>query len=457
MNKIKYTILLCFGIFLTIPVVAQKFRTEYKLKEVVKDTVCVNMQTINSSRDDFMPFLIGKKTLVFTSDRKNTQEGQTLQYSEKVYWTTEKSRNEWTVPKKNGYTWNSDNNTALVGIGDVLYYFYRSYWKDNGEIFTAYRNPKANDKEPWKASDLKKMKRVCSSHDESSITPSHGDSVFFTSNRYGNYDIFLQFGEAGRAIPVEILNTGYEEKDVFFSFPNNTLYFSSNRPEGIGGYDIYRAEIVDNEFKKPELVPDTMINSSSNDRDFRWYNDSLMYLSSDRLMGLGGYDIYNIRVKTRRIFDTLQIEIPVVVDTIKDMKGELYAKLKELGLFPFKGEVQIGAYQYIPSLEKFLEKFPCIKTQNIRMDKIVVDDTITVHKFIIDTVYNDVDKAVDKQLEIEAMHCLPEEVFSDMPFIGMLDKDKNRFAIFWRKDELKDKKIFYIFKNGEQIWKTRLF
>jgi hypothetical protein len=454
MNKLKYTLFLYIGMLLIPSVNAQKFKTVLKVREVVYDTLCINMQTINSTRDDYAPFLIGKKDMLFTSNRKNVQEGQTLQYSEKVYWTREKSRNVWLVPRKNGYTWNSDNNTSLVGIGDALFYFCRSYWKDNGEIFTSIRDPKA--KEPWQASNLKKMNKICTEYDENSITPSNGDSVIFISKRKGNYDIYLQVGEA-RATPMDIFNTEFDEKDVFFSHPNQTLYFSSNRPGGVGGYDIYQSPIIDNQFVEPKLVGDTIINSSSDDRDFRWYNDSLMYLSSNRLMGLGGLDIYNVRVKSRNLYDTLLVEIPVIQDTIRDMKSELYAKLKELGLFPFKGEVQVGAYQYITSLEKFQERFPCIKVQKIRMDKIVVDDSITVHKYIVDTVYSDVEKAVNKQLEIEKMHCLPEEVFSDMPFVGVLDKKGNRFAIFWKKDEFTKNNVFYIFKNGTQIWKTRLF
>ena len=40
-----------------------------------------------------------------------------------------------------------------------------------------------------------------------------------------------------------------------------------------------------------------------------------------------------------------------------------------------------------------------------------------------------------------------------MPFIGLLDKKGKRFAIFWKKDEFENKKVFYIYSNGKQIWK----
>ena len=44
-----------------------------------------------------------------------------------------------------------------------------------------------------------------------------------------------------------------------------------------------------------------------------------------------------------------------------------------------------------------------------------------------------------------------------MPFIGVLDKEGNRFAIFWKKDEFVQKNIYYIFKNGKIVWKSRKF
>src|ERR1035437_8856691 len=109
MNNKRYTLFLYIGLLIMASVNAQKVnqpKYELKLREIVKDTVCVNMQTINSSKDDYLPFVVGKN-LLFTSNRKSTQEGQTEEFTEKVYWTTMKNKNVWTLPRKNGYKWNS--------------------------------------------------------------------------------------------------------------------------------------------------------------------------------------------------------------------------------------------------------------------------------------------------------------------------------------------------------------
>ncbi|MDR1679709.1 MAG: hypothetical protein LBR81_08040 [Prevotellaceae bacterium] len=426
-----------------------------------KDTLCINMQGINSVYDDYQPHVPGNKALLFTSNRKNTQETQTVEFSEKVYFTIEKrkskkgGKSKWTAPEKNGYTWNSDNNTALIAISPSHYYFYRCYWLDNGEIFTAKRI--ADRKNPWRASSLSRLTRISSDYDECSIAPLGGDSMLFVSNRNGNYDIFLQTGYQTRPVPE--LNTPSIENDLYFRPDTRTLYFSSNRADGVGGFDIYESVMHNGQFSPPRLLLDTVINTPADDRDFRKYNDSLMYLSSNRDGGMGGFDLYMIQVTTEPPLEPIVIELEdeyAPKDSIVDLRKQLYDKLKDLGLIPFRGEVQVGAYRYIKSLKAFEEKFPCITKENIRMDTILVDG-VTVHKFIIDTVYNDVDKAINKQLSIEAMHCLPDKVFADMPFIGMLDQKGNRYAIFWKKDDYANRNVFYIFKNGKQVWKNKLF
>jgi len=450
MNKIKHILFLCIFIFIVSSIFSQK-----------KEAVFVDMQMINSSQDDYLPFLIDEN-LFFTSNRRNVLEGQTLEYSEKVYFSS-KTDDDWTEAKKNGYKWNSDNNTALIGVTDSSYYFYRSYWKDNGEIFTAFR--KEDPEKPWKASRIKKLKNICTDDfDECSLTFIGEDSVLFVSNRSGSYDIFLQVGK-DKPVAMDVLNSEFDENDVFYCMQTKTLYFSSNRNGGIGGWDIYQSELSDNQFAEPTIIPDTMINTPFNDRDFRWYNDSTKYFSSDRPNGVGGLDIYELKInKTLDSIPPKKIIIPkkdtiipsVFVDTEKQKVDTLIQQLAKNDLLPFRGEVQFGAFRYIKSVEAFKTRFPCMRNENIRMDMLVVDG-IKIYKFILDTVYTDVDEALKKRKQVMDENCLPDKLMSDMPFIGMLDKEGNRFAIFWEKDEFVNEKVFYLFKNGKQVWKGRRF
>lgn len=78
----------------------------------------------------------------------------------------------------------------------------------------------------------------------------------------------------------------------FFS-ANNTLYFSSNRPGGFGGYDLYKSEMnAEGVFETAEKMPKP-INSVKDDFNFITKdNDSSGYFSSKRLKGKGDDDIY---------------------------------------------------------------------------------------------------------------------------------------------------------------------
>jgi outer membrane protein OmpA-like peptidoglycan-associated protein len=82
------------------------------------------------------------------------------------------------------------------------------------------------------------------------------------------------------------VNTEYNE--VFPFFINNTLYFSSDRPNGMGGLDIYQVNLFEENAKATLLS--NPINSSKD--DFGVYIDSLLtsgYFSSNRS---GNDDIY---------------------------------------------------------------------------------------------------------------------------------------------------------------------
>jgi hypothetical protein len=99
---------------------------------------------INSVADDYSPFLVDSM-LLFTSKRRNNREDKLLEYTEKVYYTLVADTSFGKV-KKFSYKANTDANSALVGVSDKYFFFYRSYFADNGEIFAAPRKQEINIK-----------------------------------------------------------------------------------------------------------------------------------------------------------------------------------------------------------------------------------------------------------------------------------------------------------------------
>ena len=72
---------------------------------------------------------------------------------------------------------------------------------------------------------------------------------------------------------------------------SNRLYFSSNRPGGYGGMDIYYVDVLGDKFTEPtNLGPD--INSEYNESFPYSYNDSIIFYSSDKADKGGKFDIY---------------------------------------------------------------------------------------------------------------------------------------------------------------------
>jgi outer membrane protein OmpA-like peptidoglycan-associated protein/tetratricopeptide (TPR) repeat protein len=77
-----------------------------------------------------------------------------------------------------------------------------------------------------------------------------------------------------------------------FTPDGKKFYFSSDRPEGFGGLDIYVAEINQSGQWTSAQNLGPSINTSGNEDAPFMYNDSLLYFGSDGHPGLGNYDIF---------------------------------------------------------------------------------------------------------------------------------------------------------------------
>ncbi len=132
------------------------------------------------------------------------------------------------------------------------------------------------------------------------------DSVYFSSNRGGNFDIMLVKKSSSAttdgwmnqnfttAVTIDSLNTTADEKCPFLF--RNIIVFASNRPGGLGGYDIYYSVYKKGQWSTPvNMGP--KVNSSSD--EFRPvlgsdanFSNLFMVFSSDKPGGSGGFDLY---------------------------------------------------------------------------------------------------------------------------------------------------------------------
>lgn len=105
---------------------------------------------------------------------------------------------------------------------------------------------------------------------------------------------FSQRGPSGWEEPVafEHNSTRYSIIHPTFSPDGNTLIFASDMPGGFGGYDLYRSQRTSSGWSAPENLGIT-VNSGYHEVYPRWSPKGDLYFASDRPNGLGGLDIYS--------------------------------------------------------------------------------------------------------------------------------------------------------------------
>ncbi|HPM87079.1 MAG: OmpA family protein [Bacteroidales bacterium] len=130
---------------------------------------------------------------------------------------------------------------------------------------------------------------------------SDGSYMYFTAcdrpGGRGSCDIyFSSFNDGKWSIPVNIgspVNTKYWESQPSVSADGKTLYFSSSRPGGFGGKDIWYTTRGDKGQWLPPKNMGSMINTPGDEMSpFIHFDGKTLYYSSDGLPGMGGFDIY---------------------------------------------------------------------------------------------------------------------------------------------------------------------
>ena len=127
-----------------------------------------------------------------------------------------------------------------------------------------------------------------------------GERLFFASNReggYGGMDLYMcKLVEGSWSEPLNLgADVNSDKNEVFpYIHADGTLYFSSNRPKGLGGLDIFYTRIDSTENYIKPISLGKPFNSDKDDFGIIVDTENKIgFFSSNRGGGLGGDDIYD--------------------------------------------------------------------------------------------------------------------------------------------------------------------
>ncbi len=178
-------------------------------------------------------------------------------------------------------TFNKDGTQIYFTLGDPI----------NEGIFTSTFNGNI-----WGSIKPFQYNETTSKSAQPCLSPD-GNMLFFSSNRQGGngkFDLYVCYKKGTQwSRPKNLgsrINSTSDEKFPFYQ--NNKLYFASNRPGGLGGFDIYFTREINGKWTEPILLS-SPINSSKD--DFAYWSDNIDrhgYFSSDRSNRQRTTDIY---------------------------------------------------------------------------------------------------------------------------------------------------------------------
>lgn len=251
----------------------------------------------------------GEDKVMFTSARPGGVVLEPEQQSEflcDIYWTEKDNNGNWKSAVNFGRPLNSAQQDAAATINNSNTIFY-TRWSENRIHPKIYLARMMNGKF-FEASELDERVNIDGYSSQQPFVSMDGKALFFSSNRpggEGGFDIWkIKLDEIGNleGDPVNLgsnVNSTANEITPFFHEATSTLFFSSDGYNTIGGYDVFKSNCnPDTQIYSRALNMGSPINSSFDDTYMIW--DSKLgtgFLSSDREPCEFGhcYNIYEVK------------------------------------------------------------------------------------------------------------------------------------------------------------------
>lgn len=267
-------------------------------------------ENINSPYHEYMPVISADENILIFTYRGEKSTGGKLNstgdpdpngiyYGEDIFISTKQGNDEWSLssPIVELNTVKNDAAISLSADGQTLL-FYRDTPDSSGNIYYSRL-----EGEKW-SSPRPLRGFVNTPFWEGSACLAYNEKVlFFSSDRpggMGGRDIYrsVLLPNGTWSAPVNLgapVNTPYDEDAPFFFYDGTTLYFSSNGPRSVGGYDIFYTQLKEDSTWTTPVNIGLSVNTPFDDK-FYVINaqGNHGYFSSMREGGKGLQDIYMV-------------------------------------------------------------------------------------------------------------------------------------------------------------------
>ncbi len=257
---------------------------------------------INSDYTNYAPVPLGDSLLIFSSIRSNQiiNTGQRNYEKSKIYIAERISGSRWSKAKLLPGPFN--RTQEHVGHGayspDGLRFYYTVCpSEENNQVKCRIVVSEFKDDRWTNGNSVSKINIAGYKSSTPVVTKDRRgtERIYFSSNRpggKGGMDIWSvarqKDGSYTPALNAEALNTQFNEITPFFSSKENSFYFSSNGYPGLGGYDIFSVSLANNQWGTVTNVGKP-INSPGDDTYYtRSSKGKYGYLVSNRSTGSYG-------------------------------------------------------------------------------------------------------------------------------------------------------------------------
>ena len=293
-------------------------------------------ENVNSEYDEYFPSLTVDGEKLFFTRLEPRDNSSRQRWNEDLYFCFQLDE-QWSLARPLPSSVNSTMNEGANTISsDGRELFYAAMYHQRGDM-NLYASRYSNDQ--WTSPKPISKEVNSPSWDSQPCLSADGSMLFFTSNRpggLGNSDIYVARRDSNNVfsqierLPFPINTPGNDQRPHFHP-DGKTLYYSTNGLPGMGGSDLYKTELSHDGTWSTPVNLGFPINSFKDERGIFVSGDGrLAYISTNRPGGIGGMDIYQFELPRSVAPRPTAYLKGIVLDSLNDQP--IYASIEVFDL-----------------------------------------------------------------------------------------------------------------------------